>query len=162
MRTYKLLRIRGENVYPLYVDASTPLKIGEWLTAKVGDMADETHVKSRLGKLSLRPGFHSTRVPFADWIGKRGPDGKLYQAPNTVWCECTVDGNQIQTVGMNGLRTLPDGWYFFKTNSKQIDPWIISDKIRIDRIMTQDEVEKACIAHGIQPQPLWQQEIMRH
>lgn len=159
MKTYKLLRIKKGILYPLYVDYSTPLPVGEWLTAKVGEKADDKHVKSRLGKLSLRPGYHSTKVPFADWIGKRGADGKLYKAPDTVWCECSVCGDQITDIGSNGMREVPDGWYYFKTNRAQPEPWIVSKHLRIDRILTDEEVDKICREYGWEPQPLWSEYI---
>lgn len=155
MITYKLMRIKEGRLYPMFVDSKTEMPIGEWLKAEVGPAVDETHVKSRIGNLSLRPGFHSTRLPFADWIGKKGDDGKLYQSPDTVWCQCTVEGNQVTEFGRNGLRTVPNGWYFFKTNRAQVDPWIISDKIRIDKILTDEEVRDICLELGHEPQPLW-------
>ena len=152
MRTYKLFRQIKGKLYPLYVDATTEMELGVWLSAKVGIKADDTHVKSRLGALSLRPGFHSTEIPFTDWIGKRTADGNLIQKKGTVWCECDVEGTQIHVTAKNGLRTLPQGWYYFKTNSKQVRPWIISDKIRINRILTNQEVAEICHTYGIEPQ----------
>ena len=106
MRTYKLFRIRDGDLYPLYVEAERKLDVGVWLDAHVGELADETHVRGRTGKLSLRPGFHSTDIPFTDWIGKKGSDGKLYQRPDTVWAECEGEGEQVEVSGRNGLRFL--------------------------------------------------------
>lgn len=152
MITYKLFRYVKGRLYPLYVDATTPMEMHTTLYAKVGDKADDTHVKSRLGALSLRPGFHSTEIPFTDWIGKKTEEGKLIQKKGTVWCECEVEGTQLTVTAKNGLRTLPQGWYYFKTNSKQVRPWIISDKIKINRILTNEDVAQICRAHGIEPQ----------
>lgn len=153
MITYKLFRVKNDKLYPLYVDANTEMEIGIPLQAKIGDKADETHVKSRLGSLSLRPGFHSTQVPFTDWIGKK-QDGKLVQRKNTVWCECEVTGDEQTVTERNGLRVLPDTWYYFKTNTKQPYPWIISNSITINRVLTNDEVGQICRVHGIEPQPM--------
>ena len=96
MKTYKLFRIRNGKLYPLYVEASREMIVGEWLNAGVGALIDETHVKASGcgGKLALRPGFHSTLIPFTDWIGKKMPDGTLAQRKDTVWCECEVEGKQ--------------------------------------------------------------------
>ena len=41
------------------------------------------------------------------------------------------------------------GYYFFRTNSKQKEPWIISDKIKIKRVLTDAEVSEICAAKGI-------------
>jgi hypothetical protein len=151
MTTYKLFRTKNGKLYPLFVDANSEMVIGEQLYAKVGDRADDTHVKSRLGALSLRPGFHSTQVPFTDWIGKK-QNGRLVQRKNTVWCECTVTGTQQTVTNRNGLRQLPDGWYFFKTKPRQPFPWIISNTITINRVLSNDEVGEICRQHGVEPQ----------
>ena len=105
-------------------------------------------------RLALRPGFHSTKVPFTDWIGKKGPDGRLYQRKDTVWCECEVDGDVEVVPGRTGLRRLPRDWYYLKTNSRQKDPWIISNRILIRRILSRSEVEAICKAHGLNAQPM--------
>ena len=156
MTTYKLFRIREGRLFPLYVEHTREMEIGVWLEARVGELADATHVKSRGsgGKLALRPGFHSTKIPFTDWIGKKGPDGRLYQRKDTVWCECEVDGDLEVITNRNGLRRLPQDWYYFKTNSKQIEPWIISNRILIKRILPRSEVEAICKAHGLNAQPM--------
>ena len=60
MRTYKLFRIKGGRLYPLFVQTNREMKPGVWLDAEVGELADENHVRSRIGPLSRRPGFHST------------------------------------------------------------------------------------------------------
>lgn len=153
MTTYKLFRLKGGKLYPLYVFANEEVPIGEWLTSKVGELANETHVKSRLGALSLRSGWHSTMLPWTDWIGKRDTDGKLMQRKDTVWCECEVEGREIKATSKNGFRVIPTGcFYYFKTNIRQQDPWIISDRIKVNRILTQDEVKKICLSHGVEPQ----------
>ena len=157
MITYKLCRIRDGHLYPLYVNHNIELKTGRWLDAAVGEKIDATHVKANGcgGKLSLRPGFHSTLVPFTDWIGKRGPDGTLWQRPDTVWCECEVDGHQQVVTDRYGLRLIPEDWYFFKSNVKQKDPWIVSNRIFIWRILTHNEVKQICREHGLTAQPLF-------
>ena len=156
MKTYKLFRIKNGKLYPLYVEADKEMEIGKWLTATVGDKADDTHVKAKGcgGKLSLRPGFHSTKIPFTNWIGKKMPDGTLAQRKDTVWCECEVDGKQLEVTSRNGSRELLNGWYYFKTNSKQKDPWIISNKLIIRRILSNEEVNEICKANGIEAQKL--------
>lgn len=93
MKTYKLFRMKEGRLYPLFVETGREMKMGIWLEAGVGELVDPTHVKSKLGPLALRPGFHSTEVPFTDWIGKR-QGGVLVQRQGTVWCECEVDGQQ--------------------------------------------------------------------
>lgn len=154
MNTYKLFRVKNNKLYPLYVEADREMEIGKWLMAGTGQKVDETHVKSKLGALSYRPGFHSTKVPFTDWIGKKMSDGTLAQRADTVWCECEVEGDEIEVKERYGLREIPNGYYYFKTNSKQVDPWIISDKIKINRILSNEEVADICKANGKVAQPV--------
>ena len=148
--------MRNGKLFPLYVEANREMEIGKWLKARTGEMADDTHVKANGcgGKLSLRPGFHSTMIPFTDWIGKKMPDGTLAQRHDTVWCECEVKGDMLVCKEKYGFRELQKGWYYFKTNSRQINPWIISDKIKIVRVLNNAEVADICKAHGIVAQQI--------
>ena len=154
MLVYKLFKAKEGRLYPLYVEADREMALGKWLKAQVGKLADPTHVKASGcgGKLSLRPGFHSTTVPFTDWIGKKMPDGKLAQRADTVWCECEIRGQEVKVPERNGSRTIIKGYYRFKTNSKQKEPWLISSEIKINRILTQSEVKKICAEKGIKAQ----------
>ena len=154
MTTYKLFRLRGGRLYPLFVETKREMPIGEWLDAGIGELADEKHVKSKLGALALRPGFHSCEVPFTDWIGKKAPDGTLVQRKDTVWCECEVTGRQQLVTDRNGLRVLPSDWYYFKTKPDQPFPWIISNKIFIRRKLSHAEVEEMCSQHGVTAQKM--------
>ncbi|MBR2256622.1 MAG: hypothetical protein IJ899_04625 [Blautia sp.] len=151
MTTYKLFMIKDGHLFPLYVEHKREMPIGIWIDAGIGELVDESHVKAHGlgGRVALRPGFHSTLVPFTDWIGKRGRDGNLLQRKNTVWCECLVRGREQMVSDRRGLKTLPSDWYFFKTNSRQKDPWIISNRLFINRILTHSEVQNICKMHGI-------------
>ena len=155
MIVYKLFKIKDNKLYPLYVEANREMEIGRWLKAQIGELADETHVKASGcgGRLSLRPGFHSTTVPFTDWIGKKMYDGTLAQRRDTVWCECEIRGNEVTIEDRNGSRTLVDGYYRFRTNVKQKDPWLISSEILIKRILGRDEVKRLCTEKGMKAQP---------
>ena len=155
MTTYKLFRLKGGRLYPLFVGTGREMRIGEWLDAEIGELVDEGHVRSRLGPLALRPGFHSCEVPFTDWIGKKTGNGSLAQRPDTVWCECEVEGMGQTVTNRNGLKALPETWYYFRTKPGQPFPWIISRRILIKRILSHEEVEEICLKHGIDAQPLW-------
>ena len=156
MKVYKLFRMKRGELYPLYVEATRAMPIGVWLDAHVGEKKDETHVKAHGcgGKLSLRPGFHSTDVPFTDWIGKQEADGTLSQRKDTVWAECEVEGDEVIVTDRRGLRTIPEGWYYYRTNSKQKRPWIISNRLKINRILGREEVEAICASFGLNAQKI--------
>lgn len=80
------------------------------------------------------------------------PDGTLAQRKDTVWCECEVIGKQEFVTNKNGSRELLDGWYYFRTNAKQKDPWIISKLIKINRMLSRADVERICRENGYEPQ----------
>lgn len=74
MITYKLVRCRHGLYYPLFVETDRPMPVGPWLEAKVGELVDSTHVRSPvLGRLALRPGWHSCTVyPLPIGSGREG------------------------------------------------------------------------------------------
>ena len=156
MKVYKLFRIKNGKLYPLYVESNREMEIGKWLKAGCGELIDEMHVKSHGcgGKLSLRPGYHSTTVPFSDWIGKKQSDGTLARRPDNVWAECEIRGKELIVTEKNGLRTIPKGYYRFKTNAKQKEPWLISGEIKVNRVLSNEEVDQICISKGFVPQKI--------
>lgn len=157
MITYKLFRVKNGKLYPLYVNAKDEIPINEWVKSKPGELVDETHVKASGcgGKLRLRSGYHSTDIPFTDWIGEKQKDGTLAQRSDCVWCECEIKGTDIESKTRNGYDIIPDNsYYYFKTNSKQERPWIISDWLKVKRILNNDEVSMLCRKNGIEPQQL--------
>lgn len=157
MKTYKLFRLKNGNLYPLYVNAKESTPINEWVKSKPGKLVDETHVKASGcgGKLRLRSGYHSTDVPYTDWIGEKQDDGSLAQRKDCVWCECEVRGTQVMTKTKQGYDIVSENsWYYFKTNSKQERPWVISDWLRVIRILSNEEVADICRANGIEPQKI--------
>jgi len=157
MITYKLFRVKGTKLYPLYVNADESIPIRKWLKSKPGEKVDETHVKAKGcgGKLALRSGWHSTQIPFTDWIGEKQEDGTLAQRKDTVWCECEVKGDEVENRTRKGYPIVPDdSYYYFRTNSKQVEPWIISDWLRVNRILSNNEVANICRENGIEPQKI--------
>lgn len=146
MITYKLFRLKHGKLYPLYVNASKPTPLGVWLDAEAGERTSDGKVKSRLGKLTYRPGWHSGDMPVALHIGeKRKPsDAKpSYRPSEQVWCECEVktDNDYTKEAGRYGLKSIPkNGGYWFKTNSNMIGRWYISGEIKVNKILTDKEV----------------------
>lgn len=173
MKAYKLFRTKNGKLYPLYIYANEELPMNELLHAKCGEVAnDGKHVKSKLGDLALRPGFHSCDCPYAGHIGKKMPDGSLVQAKDTVWAEIEVSDDvdyteYVRQLGTNSkgkinpirccLTELPNdsSWfYYFQTNPLAKAKWIISGEITINRILSNEEVAAICREHGLEPQPL--------
>lgn len=148
MKAYKLCRLgKDGKIYPLYVLANNPLPIGVWLEAEEGIMAsDNKHVKSRLGNLSFRPGFH-----VLDWsagcsalhIGKKlHKNDKMpsFRPKDQVWCEVEIKAD-IHYNDYKSMKTVPKGGYYkFKTNANANCDWLIAGNMKVNRILTDEEV----------------------
>lgn len=165
MIAYKLFKLSKQGVlHPLYVSVKQEIPLGVHLDAKPGEKTAKGKVKSALGELAYRPGWHLTEIPFADHIGKRQPNGELYQKHNNVWCEVEFDDmidytEQAAAVSPQKreqyLEEIPvNGYYWCTTNAAAKVRWLISGGIKVLRIMTNDEVAEVCRAHGLEPQPV--------
>ena len=182
---YKLFRVekdRPGELFPLFVpvwgdqgpqkfSARDPrrhgegLPIGEWYDAEVGENAPATktgkpQVKSKLGGLAFRPGWHAGDLPIATHIGAKS-DAALtapdLRAPNQVWAEVElpddVDWQAEATkrgVNKSGkfiakeahiTDQIPeDGFYRYKTNSNMTGNWLIGGSMKVNRILSDEEV----------------------
>lgn len=164
MIAYKLFKVKKDGLHTLYIDTNAPLPMNELLVAKEGEKTERGKVKSKLGELAFRPGWHCCIVPLADHIGTKQPNGELYQAKDTVWCEVEIVGSidytpiakeQHKSAKFQCLKIIPqNGYYFFQTNPKAKIQWIICGEIIINRILTPEEVNSICRDYGVEPQPL--------
>ncbi len=99
---YKLFRVMPNQpgkLFPLFVHADKPVEIGVWYEAEEGEsMVDpktgERGVKSKLGRLAYRPGWHGGDLPIATHIGGKpgkdpttGKSGPTIRPENQVWAE---------------------------------------------------------------------------
>lgn len=172
---YKLFRVKKSDpgkLFPLFVLANEEVPVGEWLEAQEGDLLPSGKVRSRLGPLAFRPGWHLSDIPLAVHIGKKGEDGTIqYMCPDHVWCECEYsdavdyqeEANANGTKGskfdpkMAYLQKIPkNGCYRYKTSPMMLGTWIIAGEIRITRILSDEEVADICRANGYEPMPRWQ------
>ena len=177
MKAYKQFRIdQSGNLHPLFVYANETIPVGEWLTAKEGMRTDTGKVKSKLGPLAYRPGWHLSEAPYAPHIGVKEDGVVKYMRPDTVWAECEVHDNKNWTIearkngitsaknknelyGFNAQKAcldhIPyDGYYWYKTNPNAFGRWMIAEKIRVLKVLTDKEVEEICWNQfGIHAQP---------
>ena len=176
---YKLFRVSKKNkgkIFPLFVNANEETPIGVWIDAECGEMTNKGKVKSKLGELCFRPGWHLSDIPYATHIGRKGDSGEVeYINENYVWCECEYSNkiNYQMQANENGrnkkgiviprmayLKEIPvDGYYRYKTNPNMYGDWIIAGSIKVIKIMTDDEVNKILIDKGIKPMPRYGGEI---
>lgn len=162
---YKLFKLKNGELHPLYIHTKQVIPIGEHLIAREGEKTPDGKVKSKLGKLAYRPGWHLTEIPLADHIGKKDPTGtKLLQAKDSVWCEVEFDDQidyNMEAQAMSTqkryqcLKKVPlNGFYWYTTNNKAKVRWLISGGIKVIRMMSNDEVAKICREHGFEPQEI--------
>ncbi len=174
MKAYKLVRLgKDGNIYPLYVNSTTPFEVGTWMYAVPGPMNERGKVKSKLGPLAYRPGFHCSDIPYVTHIGKKGASGKIeYMNPDTVWVEVEItDDIDYQAEAYNNginprtgrynprdadLDRIPvNGYYRYRTNPMMTGSWIIAHGMKINRILSDDEVARICAQYGLTPMPRW-------
>jgi hypothetical protein len=167
-KAYKLFKVKKEfpgELFPLFVGANESVTVGDWIEAKAGELTStkegKTMVKSTLGPLAYRPGWHSGELAIATHIGaKRNATDKAptLRADDQVWAEVEVgsdvDWQKEATAraektkeGKINLRTahITDqvplgGYYKYKTNSNMTGSWIISGEMKVNRVLTDEEV----------------------
>lgn len=176
---YKLFRVSKKNkgkLYPLFVNANKEIPIQEWIDAECGETNEKGKVKSRLGALAFRPGWHLSDIPYAKHIGRKGKSGKIeYVKENYVWCLCEYSNkiNYQHLVNNNGknkkgiiipknayMKEVPrDGYYRYKTNPNMYEDWIIAGSIKVVKVLDDKEVNDILIKNGIDPMPRYGGEI---
>jgi len=164
VKAYKLFRVDPKHpgkLFPLFVDANTPVEKGKWYPAKAGEMAGDK-VKSKLGPLAYRPGWHAGDLPIATHIGSKSsndlkrPD---VRPPNQVWAEVhmpdDVDwqseanrrGTNVQgkliPVQAHITDQIPEGGHYrYKTNPNMTGNWLIGGAMKVHRVLSDDEVRR--------------------
>ena len=163
-KAYKLFRVgRDKKLYPLFVNADQPVRIGEWQVAEMGQSNPKTgKVKSKIGDLAYRAGWHASDLPMALHIGaKSSPKLKKpdLRRPDQVWAEVELadDFNWTEIAkeravynkdGTLKARTahivdqVPyNGHYRYKTNPNMQGDWLISGQMKVNRVLSPTEVK---------------------
>ena len=164
-KAYKLFRIKNGELFPLYVFTDERIILNTYLYAKEPEPTERGKVKTKkLGELAYRPGWHLTSIPLANHIGKKQPDGRLFQAKDTVWCEVEYeDENDYTELAKSQSKDpkkqcfktiMPNGFYYFTTNVSADVPWLIASAIIVRKILTNEEVAEICRKNGFEPQPI--------
>jgi len=175
VKAYKLFKTKNGKLYPLFVNANKPVPVGQWLTAEEGPQGkSQGRVKSTLGDLAYRPGWHSGDLPVATHIGAKShadlkaPDTR---PSNHVWAEvehpADVDWQSLANsrARMNAKgEPIPNtahitdqvphgGFYRYKTNPNMSGNWLISGGMKVNRVLGDDEVKAINDAHGVADLP---------
>jgi len=170
VKAYKLFRVHPKHpgkLFPLFVNANEPVEMNKWVDAKEGEMAGDK-VKSKIGPLAYRPGWHAGDLPVATHIGEKSdpnltaPD---VRPANHVWAEVEmphdVDWQSVANErGMNPKGKLiarnahitdqipKGGHYRYKTNSNMTGNWLIGGAMKVNRILHDKEVKAINKAAG--------------
>ena len=163
---YKLFRYKDGKFFPLYVLANEEVPLGEWLEAKEGNRTQKGKVKSKLGELAYRPGWHiCDGVPYVEHIYTKH-NGRKYLKEGTVWCEVEykTDHDYGDTAKENGWKNgkwaavraqldyIPvGGFYKYKTSPQMFGEWVIAGEMKVNRIMSDEEVVEMCESEGLVP-----------
>ena len=178
VKAYKLFRTIANQpgkLFPLFVDANTPVPMGKWVEAKAGDPGKtDGKVKSNIGDLAYRPGWHAGDVPVATHIGKKSdPDltAPDYRPDNHVWAEVEMaaDKDWQSVADARAKRNkageiIPNtahitdqvplkGFYRYKTNPNMTGNWLIGGHMKVNRVLPDDEVKKINDAAGVADLP---------
>ncbi len=130
VKAYKLFRVKNNKLYPLFVDANRSLPVGKWLEAEAGELTNKGKVKSSIGALAFRPGWHSGDLPLATHIGgKVDPDtgsrvkGSMppnVRENNQVWAEIEVPADfDWQSVAISRAPLVKSGPNKGKPNARE-------------------------------------------
>ena len=175
IKAYKLFRIKGgdtSKLYPLFVNANTPVETGQWIAAEVGPLTDKGKVKSKIGQLAFRPGWHAGDLPQATHIGEGGTPGKPeFRPKDQVWAEVEfpADINWQEEANKRAKRnkqgeiiartaqitdTIPEGgFYRYKTNPNMTGNWLIGGAMKVNRVLGDSEVAAIDQAAGVSDLP---------
>lgn len=166
--------------------ADTP--IGVWLNADAAPISGESKTgrpqvkaggkgtQGGSGQLAYRPGWHLGEIPYALQFNRKDENGDRTLFPKDfVWAEVeyAADVNYQQEAKKEGvtengkyrhsyagLKHLPtDGYYRYRTNpNPETDPWIITGAMKVNRVLTNEEVDALVLQAGREPQ---QREFLR-
>jgi hypothetical protein len=177
VKAYKLFRTKGGNadeLYPLFVNANKSVPIGEWVPAEVGPVAASGKVKSKLGELAYRPGWHAGDLPVATHIGGKSAPGLKapdFRRPDEVWAEVEMPAdvnwqdiaNQRARLNKAGkpipstahiTDQIPEGgFYRYKTSPNMEGNWLIGGGMKVNRVLTDEEVMAINEAAGVADLP---------
>ena len=177
VKAYKLFKTdKKGDLYPLFVKMkdNKPLELNKWTKAEAGELNPKTgKVKSSLGDLAYRPGFHGGDLPIATHIG--GKKGKVtkpnYRKDNQVWAEVEF-GNDVDWQSIANSRAIKNkdgsvqvktahitdqvperGHYRYKTNPNMTGNWLIGGELKINRVLSDKEVKSINDKAGVADLP---------
>ena len=182
---YKLFKVRREQpdkYFPLFVNTKKSVPQNEWVQAESGEInLDSGRVKSEIGELAYRPGWHAGNYASATHIGgkSKGKGPVDYRKADQIWAEVELaddlDWQEIADENgqemLNGeidptTRQITDqvpigGYYSYKTNPNMQGEWLISGDMKVNRVLTPKEVNEVGVQRDNPDLPLLPELIER-
>ena len=142
VKVYKLFKQKADgHLYPLFIGKNEATAIGEWIVAKFIPTKG----------YAPRPGWHAGVLPIAPHLRTR----KNRIGAGRVWAECDMpDDADWQTVAeQRPKRDIRDevpvgGHYRFKTPLLQGGAWMIGGALRVNTLLSDDDVVDLLTGHG--------------
>lgn len=155
----------------VWLDADAAPVDGQSKTGRPQVKAGGKGTQGGSGTLAYRPGWHLGEIPYAIQFNRINPEtGQRELFPRDfVWAEVEYAADKdyqkdADAEGMTeggkyrhsyaGLKEVPeDGYYHYRTNpNPETDPWIITGAMKVNRILTDEEVDELVRAAGREPQ----------
>ena len=177
VKAYKLFKTNPkapDELFPLFINSNESVPIGKWVDASTGPLTAAGKVKSNIGNLAYRPGWHAGDLPVATHIGgKSAPDltAPDYRPSNQVWAEVEMPNDvDWQKVAMERAQRnkagdiiprtahitdqLPEGGHYrYKTNPNMTGDWLIGGSMKVNKVLTDEEVRAINEAAGVADLP---------
>lgn len=144
VKAYKLFRTlksRPGELFPLFIGKNKATPMNQWIPAE--NLPTKGYAP--------RPGWHAGRLPLAPHLMKK--DGTM--PANRVWAEvempAEVDWQPV--ADQSKTRDIRDqipvnGHYRFKTKKIEGGEWIIGGAIKVNRVLSESEVNQILNAKG--------------
>lgn len=136
LRAYKLFRTlksRPGELFPLFIGKARSTPVGQWVPAEFIPTPG----------FAQRPGWHVGRLPMASHLMSK--DGSMQDG--RVWAEVEVPADVDWQPEADKARTkdiqnrVPEGgFYRFKRPANQGGEWLIAGAIKVNRVLTSEEV----------------------
>lgn len=159
----------------VWLDADSAPVVGTTKTGRPQVKAGGKGTQGGSGTLAYRPGWHLGEIPYALQFNRKDEKGNKTLFPKDfVWAEVEyaadvdyqkeanlegykgLDGKWSSKYNhaLAGLKQVPEnGFYHYRTNpNPETDPWIITGAIKVNRILSNEEVDAIVRAAGREPQ----------
>jgi hypothetical protein len=169
VKAYKLFRVHPDHpgkLFPLFIGAKKPVEIGKWTPAEnipTSGFAD-------------RPGWHAGEHPVATHIGEKSDPKNMVKKPpdrrphNQAWAEVEMPhdvdwqseankrGTNAKGKVIAAKAHITDeipvgGHYRYKTNPNMTGSWLIGGSLKVNKVLTDDEVSRINKKAGVADLP---------